>query len=300
MAGLVAYESSSDEEEVPPQQQSKSLKSTQDTTAGPTPAHTPLSPAITTKDKSTSPAKPSVPTASATPPKQQAEPRGAPMIGPQIGPISLAGAGSSFPPLEEAPMDDDDEEAGSVRGSGVLALPPGSPYSATRALVRDLTLPAVPNTDAPGEPGGAAAAAAATTAKMERFLALKRGGTHFNERVARMAAQRNPAQTDKLLAFAGAAAPAAQYRAALAPDLGLGRAPADPAAAFPPWAYYEPLRHARARARPRGAAVEFVASAEIAPAPDAGSSNPHQGSVSSQGSGVPRPAPGKRRTRFED
>ncbi|KAI1482521.1 HCNGP-like protein-domain-containing protein [Daldinia eschscholtzii] len=253
---LVGYESSDEEEEVAQQPDSKPLKQTQDTIISP--------------DK-----KPDVPAEpSAASQKQDEQP--AAIIGPQIGPA--AAAGPSFPPLEEAPLEDDEDS-----GPG---LPPGSPYTATRALMRDLTLPPVPNTDIPPSPPGSPPPG--TSAKFERFLELKRQGVHFNSRVAQNPSLRNPALTDKLLSFVDLGAPADQYRTTLPADLW------DPAA-FPRWAYREQLKQSqaeveKARARTKGAPVDFVAAGETTGVAQ---------QSGSQGGGVSKASTGKRKTRFD-
>ncbi|KAI1660163.1 HCNGP-like protein-domain-containing protein [Daldinia decipiens] len=262
MAGLVGYESSDDEEVVQQQPPDpKPLKQTQDTTISP----------------DTKPDVPAEPSAASQKPDEQA----AAIIGPQIGP---AAAGPSFPPLEEAPLEDDSD---SSPGPGLGLLPPGSPYTATRALLRDLTLPAVPNTAIPPSPPGSPPPG--TSAKFERFLELKRQGVHFNSRVAQNPSLRNPALTDKLLSFVDLAAPADQYRTTLPAHIW------DPAA-FPRGAYREQLRLSqseaeKARARTKGAPVDFVAAA-----------GDGQGGVlqsASQGGGVSKASTGKRKTRFD-
>ncbi|KAL7628571.1 hypothetical protein AAE478_000086 [Parahypoxylon ruwenzoriense] len=274
MAGLVGYESSDEEEEVAlPQAQPepKPLKPIQDTTNA--------------RDGGLD-----VPesTAPSTAPAQKQDEHPAPLIGPQIGPS--VEPGPSFPPLEEAPLDDDnDDDNDDDKASGsVPPLPPGSPYTATRSLLRDLTLPPLPNTSIPPSPPGSPPPA--TSAKFSRFLELKKGGTHFNTRVAQSPALRNPALMDKLLAFVELASPADQYRTTLGPDLW------DPAA-FPRYAYKEQLRQAqvegeKTRARSKGAPVEFVAGS-------ASDTKDAQQSATTQGGSVPRAAPGKRKTRFE-
>ncbi|KAK6948481.1 hypothetical protein Daesc_010248 [Daldinia eschscholtzii] len=252
---LVGYESSDEEEEVAQQPDSKPLKQTQDTTIS--------------SDTTDVPAEPSVASQ-----KQDEQP--AAIIGPQIGPA--AAAGPSFPPLEEAPLEDDEDS-----GPG---LPPGSPYTATRALMRDLTLPPVPNTDIPPSPPGSPPPG--TSAKFERFLELKRQGVHFNSRVAQNPSLRNPALTDKLLSFVDLGAPADQYRTTLPADLW------DPAA-FPRWAYREQLKQSqaeveKARARTKGAPVDFVAAGETTGAAQ---------QSGSQGGSASKASTGKRKTRFD-
>lgn len=179
----------------------------------------------------------------------------------------------------------DDDEGGS--GSG---LPPGSPYTATRALLRDLTLPPLPNTDIPPSPPGSPPPA--TSAKFERFLELKKQGVHFNSKVAQNPSMSNPALMDKLLTFVELASPADQYRTTLSEDIW------DPAG-FPRYAYKEQLRQSqldveKARARGKGAPVDFVAASIAASAGD--QSTAQQGS--SQG-GAPKQSAGKRKTRFD-
>ncbi|KAI1376384.1 HCNGP-like protein-domain-containing protein [Hypoxylon crocopeplum] len=266
MAGLVSYESS-DEEEVAPQLEPKLLKPTQDT-------------AVDTNGKSVPPRRPNVPSQEPDGhPAPTPAPTPAPIIGPQIGPT--AAAGPRFPPLEEALLEDDEEGAG-------LGLPPGSPYTATRALIRDLTLPPLPNTDIPPSPPGSPSPG--TSAKFERFLELKKQGVHFNTKVAQNPSLSNPALMDKLLGFVDLAAPADQYRTTLGEDIW------DPTV-FPRWAYKEQLKQSqadieKARARARGAPVEFVTAGDgqgLAPGAQQGSS---LGSV-------PKQSTGKRKTRFD-
>ncbi|XXG93841.1 hypothetical protein Hte_000090 [Hypoxylon texense] len=277
--GLVSYESS-DEEEVAPQPEPKSLKQNQDAT-------------VVVNREPSAPAKPDA--SSSRMEVEQEKP--AAIIGPQIGPAPAAGP--SFPPLEEAPMDDDDAvENGS--GSG---LPPGSPYTATRALLRDLTLPPLPNTDIPPSPPRSPPPA--TSAKFERFLELKKQGVHFNSKVAQNPSMGNPALMDKLLAFVELGSPADQYRTTLGEDIW------DPTA-FPRSAYKEQLRQSqleieKARARGKGAPVDFVAASTSAttttatttttPAGGSDQGAAQQGGTS-QG-GAPKPSGGKRKTRFD-
>lgn len=178
------------------------------------------------------------------------------VYGPQMGP-SL---GPSFPPLEEDPA-----------SAAEALLPPGSPYTAMRALLRDLTLPAVPDMDIPPSPPGSPSVS--TSKKFEDFLELKKKGVHFNSRVADNASMKNPALMDKLLGFAELEH-RDQYRTTLPADIYC-----DPDA-FPREAYKEQLSEsqrniARARARAAGEPVKFVASEATAAA--AGSSTAEDG-----------------------
>ncbi|KAI0117306.1 HCNGP-like protein-domain-containing protein [Daldinia grandis] len=280
MAGLVSYESSDDEEVMQQQQQQqqpdlKPLKQTQDTTAS----------------LDMKPDVPAGPSATLQKPDEQAAATAATataattaIIGPQIGPAAI---GPSFPPLEEAPLEDDSDSSPNP--------PPGSPYSATRALLRDLTLPAIPNTDIPPSPPGSPPAG--TGAKFERFLELKRQGVHFNSRVAQNPSLRNPALTDKLLSFVDLAAPADQYRTTLPPDIW------DPPA-FPRWAYREQLKQSqgeveKARARGKGAPVDFVAAAAAAAAVGDGQGGGVLQGTSQGGGASKASTTGKRKTRFD-
>ncbi len=168
--------------------------------------------------------------------------------------------------------------------------PPRSPYSAARSLLRDLTLPTVPNLDIPPSPPGTPPPSLeGLNRKFDTFLDLKRTqGVHFNERLAQSAALRNPGLMDKLLGFVGLetdfddGAGLSQYDNVLSSDLW------DPAA-FPGWAYKGALRQAQDKAheRPRGERVEFVSASE--PGPRSRSGTP----------GVPPTTTGKRKTRFD-
>lgn len=117
------------------------------------------------------------------------------------------------------------------------AAAPGSPYSANRALVHDLTLPSLPDLDIPPSPPGSPPAA--TSRKFDQFLELKRRGTHFNSRLEGSAALRNPSLTEKLMDFVGIDA-RAQYETTLPRELW------DPAG-FPESAYRGPLRRSQER-----------------------------------------------------
>ncbi|THV51309.1 hypothetical protein BGAL_0115g00100 [Botrytis galanthina] len=138
----------------------------------------------------------------------------APLVGPQLGPVEATG----FSELEDAMNGERDGE-------------PQSPYSANRALLRDLTLPTVPNYDIPPSPPGSPVAS--TNAKFKHFLELKKQGTHFNEKLAKSAALKNPSLMQKLMDFADIDE-AGQYATILPQDLW------NPAG-FPEYAYKEEL-----------------------------------------------------------
>lgn len=138
----------------------------------------------------------------------------APLVGPQLGPVEATG----FSELEDVM---DEEQNGE----------PQSPYSANRALLRDLTLPTVPNYDIPPSPPGSPVAS--TNAKFKHFLELKKQGTHFNEKLAKSAALKNPSLMQKLMDFADIDE-AEQYATTLPQDLW------NPTG-FPEYAYKEEL-----------------------------------------------------------
>ncbi|KAF7712719.1 Uncharacterized protein PECH_006773 [Penicillium ucsense] len=108
------------------------------------------------------------------------EPPNGPVLGPESGP---------------APMNDI-QSPGDRSTSGR-----SSPFSSTRALVHDLTLPPVPNLNIPPSPPGSPNAA--LNAKFEHFLALKKQGVHFNAKLASSSSLRNPSLLKKMMEHAG-------------------------------------------------------------------------------------------------
>ena len=108
---------------------------------------------------------------------------------------------------------------------------PQSPYSAGRAIIRDLTLPTVPNLEIPGSPVGSPPPG--MNKKFSHFLELKIQGIHFNEKLARSSALKNPSLLHKLLEFAGVPEDE-QYATTLPEEIW------NPAG-FPAWAYKEDL-----------------------------------------------------------
>ncbi|KAI0176814.1 HCNGP-like protein-domain-containing protein [Pestalotiopsis sp. NC0098] len=255
---LVGYESSDEDEEVqtPPAKPSENVAENAASSSEEVP-----------KQATESEPEPAVTTA---PTPTIAEDSG--IIGPMRPPEGSENL--SFPPLEEAPMEDE---------AAVPSLPPGSPYSANRALLRDLTLPTVPNMDIPPSPPGSPPPGA--NKKFEHFLKLKKEGVHFNSKIAQSSALKNPSLMDKLLGFAEVSQKD-QYRTTLGTDLW------DPSI-FPKSAYKEQLRQsqteiAQARARSKGGPVQFVAASATSSRDTA------------PGSGhVPAASTGKRKTRFD-
>lgn len=175
--------------------------------------------------------------------------------------------GPSLPPEDESQaypeeMDQDDIEREDS------TQPPSSPYTANRALIHNLTLPTVPNLDIPPSPPASPSSAiahAALTARIDKFLELKRKkSTHFNAKIADSHALKNPPLMDKLLGFAGigvafdeaSVVATEQYTTTLPTDLW------DPSS-FPEWAYRAQLRKSQERVlkekgREKGEAVQFV------------------------------------------
>ncbi|KAJ9137881.1 hypothetical protein NKR23_g8833 [Pleurostoma richardsiae] len=222
-------------------------------------------------------------------------PDSAPTMGPSLPPAGGVGAALAYPTDTSTPP----AAADGPSNQG----PPLSPYSASRALLRELTLPAVPDFDIPpSPPGSPGPSTAALNAKVKTLLDLKRTkGTHFNARIAQSAALRNPALMDKLLAFVGVEtgwggedgdgvsgqrAGTVQYATTLSAKLW------DPEG-FPAWAFKGALRKTqekvqKERARAPGEPVEFVQ------AGGAGGG----GGVSSR-TGTPGTVTGKRKTRFD-
>ncbi|KAF4949839.1 hypothetical protein FSARC_13377 [Fusarium sarcochroum] len=129
--------------------------------------------------------------------------------------------GPSLPPMEEAVVDEQDP-----------TQRPSSPYSANRALLRDLTLPSAPNLDIPPSPPGSPPPGA--NKKFEQFLELKKKGTHFNAKLEQSSALKNPSLMDKLMKFVEVDE-RNQYSTTLPTDLWNH-------AAFPEWASKGQLR----------------------------------------------------------
>ncbi|OAX84267.1 hypothetical protein ACJ72_01356 [Emergomyces africanus] len=107
-----------------------------------------------------------------------------------------------------------------------------SPFSSNRALLRDMTLPPVPNLDIPPSPPGSPNPAA--NQKFAHFLSLKRQGIHFNEKLASSSSLRNPSLLSKLMEHADIDAQA-QYATSLPKEIW------DPIATLSPWGYKEEL-----------------------------------------------------------
>ncbi|GME51801.1 Hcngp-like protein [Neofusicoccum parvum] len=154
-------------------------------------------------------------------PPAEAEPAPGPSLPPSAEdiPADAPAPGPSAPPAAE-PED-----------TNGAASAPQSPYSAGRALVRNLTMPRVPNFDIPPSPPGSPPPA--TTAKFANFLEIKAKGIHFNQRLEGSSMLRNPSLLHKLRGFAGIS-DEDQYATTLPADVAVPTT-------FPPWAYAEQL-----------------------------------------------------------
>ncbi len=135
-----------------------------------------------------------------------------PSVGPQLGPA-------------QAPASADSNLLGESSSA------PQSPYSSARQAIRNLTLPPVADFDIPPSPPGSPPPG--PTAKVARFLELKRQGVHFNAKLAQSSALRNPSLLPKLMAFAGLNEED-QYASALPEDIAVPTT-------YPPWAYADEL-----------------------------------------------------------
>ncbi len=181
----------------------------------------------------------------------------APIVGPALGPTA---ADSTASPLPEDPDD----------------TTPRSPYSASRALLRDLTMPPVPNFDIPPSPPGSPPPT--TEKKFAHFLQLKKQGTHFNERLANSSALKNPSLMQKLMDFADVSEED-QYATTLPKDVW------DPSG-FPKWAYKDELAKSQQQVLKRKEEEKLGGPREFVPASGSGES-----SRSATPSAAPRGAP---------
>lgn len=115
--------------------------------------------------------------------------------------------------------------------NGDVIFVPQSPYSTSRSLVHDLTLPPIANLDIPPSPPGSPPPE--IDKRLEHFLDLKSQGIHFNEKLARSSALKNPSLLEKLMKFAGME-DKDQYASTLSTEYWNPNE-------FPPWAYKDEL-----------------------------------------------------------
>ena len=174
---------------------------------------------------------------------------------------------------------------------------PQSPYSANRAMIHDLTLPLVPNLDIPPSPPGSPPPG--VDEKFSHFLKLKKQGVHFNEKLARSSALKNPSLLKKLMDFAGVEEHE-QYATTLPKELW------DPTG-FPPWAYIEELtksqqevtkRKEEERLRTQRESIDFVPAATLGDSIRTGNSSSNTGSKGSRASAAERVMAGLDRERL--
>ncbi|KAJ5217535.1 uncharacterized protein N7469_011160 [Penicillium citrinum] len=225
MLDLGAYDSSSEEEtQAPPQ----AKEPTQEPPAKPA--------QIDQKDEDEKPAT------NTQDQKQPNNPQSEPLSGPALGPAS----GPAPPPLESVQSPNDQPLGGR-----------SSPFSASRALIQDLTLPPVPNLDIPPSPPGSPNPAA--NAKFEHFLSLKKQGVHFNSKLASSSSLKNPSLLKKMMEHAGINEQS-QYNTSLPAEIW-------DISSLPQWGFKEELLRTQQDARQRQeeknssgqrSAVEFV------------------------------------------
>ncbi|KAM5471238.1 hypothetical protein MauCBS54593_003578 [Microsporum audouinii] len=112
------------------------------------------------------------------------------------------------------------------------AVKPSS-FISVSSLRRDMTLPPFPNLDIPPSPPGSPNPE--MNQKFEHFLALKKEGVHFNEKLAASSSLKNPNLLQSLMKHAGLDE-GAQYSTSLPTELW-------DVSTFPSWAYkYELLK----------------------------------------------------------
>lgn len=112
-----------------------------------------------------------------------------------------------------------------------------SPYSKNRAMLRNLTIPSLPNYNIPRSPIGSSRVD--TEAKFTNFLELKRQGIHFNHKLIKSTTLKNPSLTQRLMDFAKMDI-IDQYSTTLP------KSHWDPSA-FPSYAYHEELSKSQAK-----------------------------------------------------
>ncbi|XP_014556791.1 hypothetical protein COCVIDRAFT_99001 [Bipolaris victoriae FI3] len=149
---------------------------------------------------------------------------------------------SAPPPPLEKPSASQGSVSGPSQGPAATPPPidndlpddaaPGSPFTTTRALIQNLTLPTVPNFDIPPSPPGSPPQKA--TKKFAQFLELKKKNQHFNHRLESSSVLRDPGHSQKLLDFAGITEEES-YASTLSSDVAIPTS-------FPPWAYFEELK----------------------------------------------------------
>ena len=186
--------------------------------------------------------------------------------------------------IDDAPTSNTDPPMIGPLNPAELAEPPAgplspsgnvSPYSTSRALIHDMTLPPIPNLDIPPSPPGSPDPTA--NKKFAHFLTLKKQGIHFNDKLASSSSLKNPSLLDKLMDHAGIDE-RTQYASSIPQELW------DPSS-LPSWGFKEELLKSQQEVRrqieaknsttPRDS-IEFVSGSG-----SSGSSGPSRAEMSS-------------------
>lgn len=171
--------------------------------------------------------------------------------------------------------------------NGDIVFVPHSPYSRSRSLVHDLTLPPIANLDIPPSPPGSSSPE--IDKRLEHFLDLKSQGIHFNEKLARSSALKNPSLLEKLMRFAGMEEKD-QYASTLSTEYWNPNE-------FPPWAYKDELSRSQTniskqieedKKRLQRDSIEFVPSTVPEESNATCASDSNVGSKASRGSAAER------------
>ncbi|KAK2872028.1 hypothetical protein FQN49_002622 [Arthroderma sp. PD_2] len=148
--------------------------------------------------------------------------------------------------------------------------PKSSSFNSVSSLRRDMTLPPFPNLDIPPSPPGSPNPE--MNKKFEHFLALKKEGIHFNEKLASSSSLKNPNLLQSLMKHAGLDEQA-QYSTSLPTELW-------DVSTLPSWAYKDELSRSQQSIRRKleekksdRDAIEFV--------PGSGSGTPGSGKLRS-------------------
>ncbi|KAL2119066.1 hypothetical protein VTJ04DRAFT_6026 [Mycothermus thermophilus] len=292
--GLVQYDSSDEDEEIQPPPQT--------TTAQPEPSTSVSEPDPSTSTQAAPPGstepEPKPPAATSHSPTPGPRPVATTQPGPSPAPGPAAASttlrpeplGPARPPPSATttnPLPEPDEEAAAAEQPDLAFLSTAEPTNpqSRAALLRDLTLPAVPNLDIPPSPPSSprtAAAVDALTTKVQNLLRVKRTrGVHFNGRLIESKGMRDPGLPDRLMKFVGVETEfsSSSSEAGNEKDGGGGEDEGNDVAiaqyetvlppaiynpyGFPAWAYRPALRKAQDKAqkereRGKGEKVEFV------------------------------------------
>jgi hypothetical protein len=124
-------------------------------------------------------------------------------------------------------------------------------------------MPTVPNFDIPPSPPGSPPPT--TEKKFAHFLQLKKQGVHFNEKLAKSSALKNPSLMQKLMNFADISEEE-QYATTLPKDVW------DPSG-FPKWAYKEELAKSQQKVLKKKEEEKLGGPREFVPASGSGESS---------------------------